>query len=142
MIGIMHGTCNVQVLTLYAPISQNGQTHSNNSSANCRWIAWVVWPFCEIGACRFLSSVLQIWNEINRSSCLEVFCKKVVLWNFANFTGKYLCQSLFFNKVVGSSKLGFKYLTQSMDWDLYDRVLRHERVNIIMKKSTNGSPIM
>ena len=27
-------------LTLYAPISQNGQTHSNNSLANCRQIVW------------------------------------------------------------------------------------------------------
>ena len=31
----------------------------------------------------------------------EVFCKKSVLRNFAKFTGKYLCQSLFFNKVAG-----------------------------------------
>ena len=30
----------------------------------------------------------------------EVFCKKVVLKNFAKFTGKHLCQSLFFNKVA------------------------------------------
>ena len=28
-------------LTLKAPISQNGQTHSDNSSANCRRIVWV-----------------------------------------------------------------------------------------------------
>ena len=27
-----------EILTLQAPISQNGQTHSNNSSANCRRI--------------------------------------------------------------------------------------------------------
>ena len=31
----------------------------------------------------------------------EVFCKKGVLRNFAEFTGKHLCQSLFFNKVAG-----------------------------------------
>ena len=30
----------------------------------------------------------------------EVFCKKGVLKNFANFTGKYLCWSLFFNKAA------------------------------------------
>ena len=30
-----------------------------------------------------------------------VFCKKGVLRNFAKFTGKDLCQSLFFNKVAG-----------------------------------------
>ena len=30
-----------------------------------------------------------------------MFCKKVVLRNFSKFTGKHLCQSLFFNKVAG-----------------------------------------
>ena len=34
-----------------------------------------------------------------RSSRSEVFCKKRVLKNFEKFTGKHLCQSLFFNKV-------------------------------------------
>ena len=36
-----------------------------------------------------------------KSSRSEVFSKKVVLRNFAKFTGKHLCQLLFFNKVVG-----------------------------------------
>ena len=36
-----------------------------------------------------------------RSSRLEVFCKKGVLRHFAEFTGKQLRQSLFFNKVAG-----------------------------------------
>ena len=31
----------------------------------------------------------------------EVFCKKGVPRKFAKFTGKHLCQSLFFNKVAG-----------------------------------------
>ena len=31
----------------------------------------------------------------------EVFYKKGVLKNFTKFTGKNLCQSLFFNKVAG-----------------------------------------
>ena len=31
----------------------------------------------------------------------EEFCKKTVLRNFANFTGKHLRQSLIFNKVAG-----------------------------------------
>ena len=30
-----------------------------------------------------------------------MFCKKGVLRNFAKFTGKDLCQGLFFNKVAG-----------------------------------------
>ena len=31
---------------------------------------------------------------------LKLFCEKGVLRNFANFTGKHLCQSVFFNKVA------------------------------------------
>ena len=38
-----------------------------------------------------------------RSSLPEVLCKKGALRNFAKFTGKHLCQSLFFNKVVSLS---------------------------------------
>ena len=38
-----------------------------------------------------------------RSSRPEVFCKKGVLRNFAKFTGKHLCQSLFFNEVTSLS---------------------------------------
>ena len=37
----------------------------------------------------------------SRSSRPEVFSEKGVLRNFAKFTGKDLCQSLFFNKVAG-----------------------------------------
>ena len=36
-----------------------------------------------------------------RSSRSEVFCKKSVLRNFAKFTGKHLCQILFFTKGYG-----------------------------------------
>ena len=41
----------------------------------------------------------SITNMKERSSRPEVFCKKDVLRNFAKFTGKYLRQSLSFNKV-------------------------------------------
>ena len=43
-----------------------------------------------------------------RSSRSEVFSKEGVLKNFANFTEKHLCQSLFFIKVAG--------LLQLSDW--------------------------
>ena len=36
-----------------------------------------------------------------RSSRQEVLCRKGVLRNFEKSTGKHLCQSLLFNKVVG-----------------------------------------
>ena len=40
-------------------------------------------------------------SGFSRSSRPDVFCKKGVLRNFAKFTGKHLCQSLYFNKVAG-----------------------------------------
>ena len=43
----------------------------------------------------------QGWQSARcRSSRPEVFCKKGVIRNFPKFTGKYLCRSLFFNKVA------------------------------------------
>ena len=36
-----------------------------------------------------------------RSSYWRCFVKKGVLENFSKFTGKHLCQGLFFNKVAG-----------------------------------------
>ena len=40
-------------------------------------------------------------NSYHQNQPPKVFCKKGVLRNFAKFTGKHLCQSLFFNKVAG-----------------------------------------
>ena len=44
--------------------------------------------------------IIKPETVIQRSSHSEGFCKKVVLKNLAKFTGKPLCQSLFFNKVA------------------------------------------
>ena len=46
-------------------------------------------------------AAVHICHSKYRSSRPEVFCKIGVLRNFAKFTGKQLCQSLFFNKVAG-----------------------------------------
>ena len=40
-------------------------------------------------------------TPIQRSRRPKVFCKKGVLRKFTKFTGKHLCQSLFFNNVAG-----------------------------------------
>ena len=50
---------------------------------------------------------LKLTNEsvICRSSRPEVFCKIDVFRNFATFSGKHLCQSLFFNKVAAGLQL-------------------------------------
>ena len=45
--------------------------------------------------------VYEIWNYACisfRDSHPDVFCEKSVLRNFTNFTGEYLCSSLFFNE--------------------------------------------
>ena len=44
---------------------------------------------------------------LQRNSRPEVFCEKGVLRNFARFTGKLLCQSVFFNKVAGAAACNF-----------------------------------
>ena len=43
-------------------------------------------------------------NFTFRSSRQKVFCKRSALGNFAKFTGKHLCQNLFFNKAAGLRK--------------------------------------
>ena len=48
-----------------------------------------------------------------RCSRPEEFCKKGAVRNFAKFTGKHLCQSLFFNKVAG---LYFTQYIAPNDW--------------------------
>ena len=63
-------------------------------------LEWVIWrveanfsPFQLLNMLRLII--------IYRSSRPEVLCKKGVLRNFTKFTGKHLCQNLFFNKVAG-----------------------------------------
>ena len=48
----------------------------------------------------FLTKTVPVQKQ-STSSRPEVFCKKGVLRNFAKFTGRHLCQGLFFNKVAG-----------------------------------------
>ena len=55
---------------------------------------WQIHFWCN----RFLKNYLSTkLFDIVRSSRPEVFCKKSNLRNFTKFTGKYLCQRLFFN---------------------------------------------
>ena len=48
---------------------------------------------------KLISSITNFVYELQMQRP-EVFYKKGVLRNFAKFTGKYLCHSLFFNKVT------------------------------------------
>ena len=44
--------------------------------------------------------VIIIFKKQQQSPRGVLFCKKGALGNFIKFTGKHLCQSLFFNKVA------------------------------------------
>ena len=58
---------------------------------------WQIHFWCN----RFLKNYLSTkLFDIVRSSRPDVFCKKSNLRNFTKFTGKHLCQRLFFNKIA------------------------------------------
>ena len=53
----------------------------------------------------FDGEYLGIIHSVRKEAATgDVLLKKAVLRNFAKFTGKHLCQSLFFNKVAGRKK--------------------------------------
>ena len=54
-----------------------------------------------------IGDIIRALKYKTRTSCLEVFCKKGVYRNFTKFTGKHLCQSLFFNKELQTSAINF-----------------------------------
>ena len=49
----------------------------------------------------------------------EMFCKNDVPKNFAKFTGKHLCQSLFFNKVAPLSLTTSLKIKETLEQVLY-----------------------
>ena len=51
---------------------------------------------------KIYDSLKKLNQKVNRSGRPEVFCEKAVLRNFAKFTGKHLCQSLFSIKLEAS----------------------------------------
>ena len=60
------------------------------------------------------SKKTNIFNNLNirdKSSRPDVFCKSGVLKNFAKFTGRHLCQSLFFIKATGRTPFHLFYRT-------------------------------
>ena len=61
---------------------------------------------------------ITVWL-IFRSSRPEVFCKKGVFKNFTKFTGKHLCQSLYFNiKLQAFHPTKVDQISTKESWDL------------------------
>ena len=72
-----------------------------------------------------------------RSNRPEVFCKKGALRNFAKFTVKHLCQSLFFNKVAGLRRQ--LYWKRDSGTGLFLRILRNFEEHLFSKNTSGGS---
>ena len=58
-------------------------------------------PFLKNTSGRLLLNLRTFSEKHQKSSHRRFSIKKTVLKNTAKFTGKHLCQSLFFNKVAG-----------------------------------------
>ena len=81
-----------------------------------------------------ITTQIQVKGYDYRSSRPEVSCKKHVLKNFTKFTGKHLCQSLFFNNGFHEIfKNNFSYrtplvaacVTRSLNTHLNTAILSH-----------------
>ena len=71
---------------------------------------------------------------------LEVFCKKGVFRNFVKFTGKQLCQSLFFNKVAGQSPATLLKKRDSGTGDFLSILLNFKRTPLIKEHLCHRPP--
>ena len=68
------------------------------------WFMWLIFSMWKCSAYQLWKKTHLYWREHTfgyQKQPPEVFCKKGVLRNFAKYTGKQLCQRLFFDKVAG-----------------------------------------
>ena len=65
----------------------------------------------------------------------EVFYKKGVLRNFAKFTGKHLCQRVFFNKVAGLRPQAFKFIKKDSLAKVFSSEFCEFSKNIFFKRT-------
>ena len=82
----------IQLLS-YNVVSKQKKNRNENTECHGIFIPFKSHLNSKQGSLIFL--LFGSWSLV-RSSHPEVFCKKDVLRNFAKFTGKHLCQNLFF----------------------------------------------
>ena len=71
---------------------------------NCCFNSFTLEYPCNVNAFHYKLTTLHGDDKTQQKQSPEVFCgsvRKDILRNFAKFTGKHLCHSLFFNKVAG-----------------------------------------
>ena len=75
-----------------------------------------------------LSSEIICFME--RSSRPDVFCQKGVLRHFAKFTGKHLCQGLFFDKVAGGATVEMEIFVLLAEAYQFSKFQENKAINI------------
>ena len=163
------------VAILHPSINVNKVKHSsiNINFVKLEQISYVVAVF--FGILDLYQNISQnIWQipfGRFRSSHHKCSMKKGVLRNITKFTGKHLCQSLFFNKVAGlraatkkklwptcfpvifAKFLRTAYLQNTSGWLLlilfvacffifFIKNFHHEKSRFVRKKSTSGKPAL
>ena len=85
--------------------SNQGATFDSNKHASDLPAIYISSSYCTVSRAIWkifwVSHILQIIPLKHKSSHQSCPVKKSVLKNYPKFTGKYLCQSLFLNKVAG-----------------------------------------
>ena len=79
---------------------------------------------------------------------MKVFCKKGILNNFAKFTVKHLCRSLFSNEVAGKKHLwttASEIWSKLQNWQLENtyskRIRKHLHQSLLSNKVDGWSPV-
>ena len=81
---------------------------------------------------------MKNWPK-TRSRCPEVTYRIGALKNFAKFTRKHLCQSLFFNKVAGLSKKATPFLQNTSGWLLLGKIKTYLSTRLSVKLQVSWS---
>ena len=84
--------------------------------------------FLSRGVGNDLSSEIICFME--RSSRPDVLCQKGVLRHFAKFTGKHLCQGLFFNKVAGGATVEMEIFVLLAETFQFSKFQENKAINI------------
>ena len=67
---------------------------------------------------------------MERSSRPDVLCQKGVLRHFTKFTGKHLCQGLFFNKVAGGATVEMEIFVLLAETFQFSKLQENKAINI------------
>ena len=84
--------------------------------------------FLSRGVGNDLSSEIICFME--RSSRPDVLCQKGVLRHFTKFTGKHLCQGLFFNKVAGGATVEMEIFVLLAETFQFSKFQENKAINI------------